>query len=741
MQLQPINLNTIGSVSSTFLMLFIRDVGSSFCNFGRDTALITVEEADTASRFANVVSRLPQRERGLTEVLQFLNTMTDHRTFEDVDDLVDNMRNLGLQRIAPLEDHEQEAFDDHLQSLGYLIHCLEEDQRPSNEEILKDLPYALQGLKTSIFTWKYLRSGEISLDIPPTLPFPLIGLLYRLLEPAVLYKHLMTMIASEDEKDRKKARGLSLVRQAFSNAVKHELQNYLKLVGTIETEIRRNETSPVPLTIRRCLVLLHDATMGLRLLYSISQAAENLLGGQVLSLIYGYTYNGDEFISQFSNRLLETVSKPFYEMLNHWVSGGDLVDPYEEFFVHINRATTVWKDKFKTQEELVPNYMGKKVSGQVLEIGKTLYFIRVACADHEWIDQRRASFKAIQDYRNLEQMILDGYEQVVEHLNLLLRTKFHLDLHLQGLKDYMLLGKGDFVQLLVEEAAPTLDQPAASLLRHHLTAMLETAIRGSNAQYDSPEILGSIDARMLELAHGDIGWEVFTLEYRVKQPLDTVILDTEASREYLRVFNFLWRTKRASFSLYLIWKLIALSHRGYAKISLEQEWNEVQKLCQEMMHFIGEVQYFINFEVVEMAWAGLQRELLKGGGRLTVDQTISTHRKYLRQITHKGLLGSESLIGALHEILKCILSFCAMVQEMYNMSVGDLASEEASRFHGLYAKTAELKVTFENNVEQLVHTLERDNDNELRFLGVRLDFNRFYSTRRRSSSSTNAPSS
>ena len=126
---------------------------------------------------------------------------------------------------------------------------------------------------------------------------------------------------------------------------------------------------------------------------------------------------------------------------------------------------------------------------------------------------------------------------------------------------------------------------------------------------------------------------------------------------------------------------------------------------------------------------------------MTVDQTISTHRKYLRQITHKGLLGSESLIGALHEILKCILSFCAMVQEMYNMSVGDLASEEASRFHGLYAKTAELKVTFENNVEQLVHTLERDNDNELRFLGVRLDFNRFYSTRRRSSSSTNAPSS
>src|SRR5277367_953112 len=99
----------------------------------------------------------------------------------------------------------------------------------------------------------------------------------------------------------------------------------------------------------------------------------------------------------------------------------------------------------------------------------------------------------------------------------------------------------------------SLDRPANTLYRHNLTATLESAIRGSNAQFAPPEILRRLDARMLELSHGELGWDVFTLEYKVAPPLD-VIVTPYCATQYLKVFNFLWRVKRVEFAITGAWK-------------------------------------------------------------------------------------------------------------------------------------------------------------------------------------------
>ena len=101
----------------------------------------------------------------------------------------------------------------------------------------------------------------------------------------------------------------------------------------------------------------------------------------------------------------------------------------------------------------------------------------------------------------------------------LMADKFHLFEHLKALKNYILLGQGDFIALLMESLSSNLDRPAGAQYRHTLTAQLEHAIRGSNAQYDSPEVLRRLDARMLQLSHGDIGWDCFTLEYKIDAPV------------------------------------------------------------------------------------------------------------------------------------------------------------------------------------------------------------------------------
>ena len=91
---------------------------------------------------------------------------------------------------------------------------------------------------------------------------------------------------------------------------------------------------------------------------------------------------------------------------------------------------------------------------------------------------------------------------------------------------------------------PDLAEPASTVSAYKLTGTLESAIRASNAQFDSSDVLDRLRVRMMPHAGAEEkGWDVFSLEYVVDDPLSTVFTE-QAMGKYLRVFNFLWRLKR-----------------------------------------------------------------------------------------------------------------------------------------------------------------------------------------------------
>jgi gamma-tubulin complex component 3 len=112
---------------------------------------------------------------------------------------------------------------------------------------------------------------------------------------------------------------------------------------------------------------------------------------------------------------------------------------------------------------------------------------------------------------------------------------------------------------------PSLSRPANTLYRHNLTATLETAIRSSNAQNDPPDVLRRLDARMLEYSHGEMGWDVFTLEYKVDAPIDTV-LDPDSMIKYQKLFNHLWKMRRIEGALSAGWMRIAGGSRTFLRV-------------------------------------------------------------------------------------------------------------------------------------------------------------------------------
>jgi gamma-tubulin complex component 3 len=413
-------------------------------------------------------------------------------------------------------------------------------------------------------------------------------------------------------------------------------------------------------------------------------------------VIHSFSLNhGDPFVGQFAERLLAHITRPFYDMLRQWIYDGELSDPYLEFFVaeqqdladtdHLDSrkggATSVWEDKYKLTSAVVPSIITDQFANKVFLIGKSLNFIRHGCHDGSWVESySKSASKELRygDTATLEASIDEAYKATMARLIHLMATKFHLFEHLAALKKYLLLGAGDFIAVLMESLSSNLDRPANTQYRHTLTAQLEHAVRNSNAQYDSPDVLRRLDSRMLELSHGEIGWDVFTLEYKISPPVD-VIVTPYGSKQYLKVFNFLWRVKRVEFALGSTWRRCMAGARGVLGAVDDKhgaDWKSARCVVAEMIHFVNQLQYYILFEVIESSWNELEKAMHKPDS--TLDDLITAHAAYLNSITRKGLLGSSTtdFTGQLHELLKIMLAYKDSVDQLYSSSVAEFTRRQ-----------------------------------------------------------------
>ena len=138
--------------------------------------------------------------------------------------------------------------------------------RPSllNPRYCEDLPLRSRSCLRTNLVFRQPRS----LQLPVKLPAPIISLLHTLAEPCLLYKSLSDFVESD---------GGGLVGQSFRSALGLELRQYLKLVASLEVQIRRalatlDESEPrngigkTGVTLKRCVYWTREATMGLRLM-------------------------------------------------------------------------------------------------------------------------------------------------------------------------------------------------------------------------------------------------------------------------------------------------------------------------------------------------------------------------------------------------------------------------------------------------------------------------------------------
>jgi gamma-tubulin complex component 3 len=155
------------------------------------------------------------------------------------------------------------------------------------------------------------------------------------------------------------------------------------------------------------------------------------------------------------------------------------------------------------------------------------------------------------------------------------------------------------------------------------------------------------------------GWDVFSLAYDITAPL-TAVVHPEAMVQYRRVSSMLFRLKRIEHRLNWSWRasttlnhalLVAVRHAGGSSAVGEQYaqamalLRRVSMTRQSVLHFAGNLETYLMFDVLEGGWKDLLQSL---SAARTLDDVILAHNRYMYNIVNKSLLlDTEAKTGSI----------------------------------------------------------------------------------------------
>ncbi|XP_007466430.1 PREDICTED: gamma-tubulin complex component 3 isoform X3 [Lipotes vexillifer] len=556
-------------------------------------------------------------------------------------------------------------------------------------------------------------------------------------------------------------RSFGLVGQSFCAALHQELKEYYRLLSVLHSQLQLEDDQGVnlglesSLTLRRLLVWTYDPKIRLKTLAALVDHCQGRKGGELASAVHAYTKTGDPSMRSLVQHILSLVSHPVLSFLYRWIYDGELEDTYHEFFVASDptvKTDRLWHDKYTLRKSMIPSFMTMDQSRKVLLIGKSINFLHQVCHDQTPTTKMIAVTKPAEspqdaadfftDLENAFQGKIDtAYFETSKYLLDVLNKKYSLLDHMQAMRRYLLLGQGDFIRHLMDLLKPELVRPATTLYQHNLTGILETAVRATNAQFDSPEALRRLDVRLLEVSPGDTGWDVFSLDYHVDGPIATVFT-RECMSHYLRVFNFLWRAKRMEYILTDIRK----GHMCNAKLLRNMPGKPRRRSCPRL--------------VLECSWDELWNKVQQAQD---LDHIIAAHEAFLDTVISRCLLDADSraLLNQLRAVFDQIIELQNTQDAIYRAALeeqqrrlqfeekrqqrgaegqwGVTAAEEEQESQRVRAfqesiprLCSQLRILthfYQGIVQQFLVLLTTSPDESLRFLSFRLDFNEHYRAR------------
>jgi gamma-tubulin complex component 3 len=602
-------------------------------------------------------------------------------------------------------------------------------------------------------------------------------------EAGWLYNRIQSYI-HEVQQDESKG----VVARAFAGTLAEELREYHSLLTQYESKL-------ADLTLRQLLVDLRMPTSRLKILALLTDGLRHLSGGHLLSALHQHSLHGDTRHANLVQTILVAASRPWFDILHLWTTQGVLSDPHGEFFVTEDVRVDdkhLWKDKYCINKDQIPvGILETELVEPAFNVGKGINFIRRCLHDGKWTMQLRSEYDDDTDdglngdlgYRYkpyvdgnpaLEKTLLRANNLVHTHILKTLKVENHMMEHFFALKQFLFLGQGDFFSALMEGLHTEFsggEPGVAGIYKHSLLAIVEGALRSTNAKYLPQYVLDRLQVELVmdpdDEAYGMFGpdrtpgaknddrrtvWDIFMLDYQIPDPL-LAIVHSAALDKYKMVFSLLFGLKKVEFMLNFTWRQSAtLQHglhtyaqynriptstsKGYTQASLLLR--QISILRQSMIHLIVNLKSYLMFEVLEGGWRRLESEI---EAAITLDEVIEAHDRYLNGIVRKSLLrtdmediAQQQLAEQVQTLLGITGEFCDLQERLFHdaLVAADIAAEkrvEADRRveQGRWGFDSEQDITEEEDffgladrgiLRQVVQISEIYNQNALDLLRV-----------------------
>lgn len=413
----------------------------------------------------------------------------------------------------------------------------------SEAQIIPYLQYTLLGQDTQLLKFK-----NESIEIPSNIDSISARVLADILEPALIYLKLMKL--SEEWRDV----AATPIKISFHRCVESILNNYLGFINQF-FQLNPQTLLTVHHNLKQQILTLRATLYMLRQLLILD-------GYAFLMKIHTLLKFGDLHVQELATGIFDSIVEPYYEYFEQWIIRGDLIDEHGDFFVSFDASENHINDIVQYNAKKLPLFLITEPStfAKALQIGKTLIFLLKYCKELEWVNNYSAKYTRLIFEENsglrsmgpadIVRLVNVQYDELVNYLTVVIEGKYLVFSHLLNLKGIMLMGNSDFIEIVKQKGSDIFSEPAMSLTSGRLSSLLVLSIESSTIRSFPPDYLNRIDARILDLSHGSIGWDVFTLEYKLGElPVETLLNYNNASTQYLRLFHFLWSLRHHQFLL------------------------------------------------------------------------------------------------------------------------------------------------------------------------------------------------
>jgi len=328
--------------------------------------------------------------------------------------------------------------------------------------------------------------------------------------------------------------------------------------------------------------------------------------------------------------------------------------------------------------------------------------------------------------------------------------KFKLIENLESLNKYLLLGQGDMMQVLMESLYDELKKSGNTIYKYVLQSVLESSINSTNARFNDKECLNKLNIKLLNPRPGDIGWDIFCLEYNLSLPLN-IIINSKNIIDYQKMFIFLLKIKRIEYSQeHQEWrKIMTYCHQihnenyNYFRKKLQRSL----QFNQEIIHFITSLHNYLTLEVLETQYKKLLKKMKIVNN---LDELIAAHDEFINNIKHKCFLDNNDtdnfvIYKKIISIFDIILRFrtahdvlVSTVLQKFNdtneeKSLNDNEEDENEdninynkRIDESIKQISFLYEEFKNKIIELINIM-KGIGKDLDYLAMKIDFNYYYS--------------